>query len=57
MSWLSYGIFFNEIQVRMAHYVVTWLFIVFMMIHVYLTIRENFKEVADMHLPVRVEEE
>jgi len=57
MSWLSYGIFFNEIQVRMAHYIVNWLFILFMMIHVYLTIRENFKEIADMHLPVRVEEE
>ena len=57
LSWLSYGIFANEVQVRIAHYVVNWAFILFMMIHVYLTIRENFKEIADMHLPIRVEEE
>lgn len=57
LSWLSYGIFANEVQVRIVHYVVSWVFILFMMIHVYLTIRENFKEIADMHLPVRLEEE
>lgn len=57
LSWLSYGIFANEIQVRIAHYIVSWVFILFMMIHVYLTIRENFKEIADMHLPVRLEED
>lgn len=57
LSWFNYGLFSTEIHTRIAHYIVSWLFILFMMIHVYLTIRENFKEIADMHLPVRVEEE
>ena len=57
LSWFNYGLFNNEIHARMAHYIISWIFILFMMIHVYLTIRENFKEIADMHLPVRLEEE
>jgi Ni/Fe-hydrogenase 1 B-type cytochrome subunit len=31
-------------------FVVTWLFIMFLMIHVYLTIREKFQEIKEMHL-------
>jgi Ni/Fe-hydrogenase 1 B-type cytochrome subunit len=49
-SWFNYGWFNNEIQVRMAHFVVTWLFIMFLMIHVYLSIREKFSEIKEMHL-------
>jgi hypothetical protein len=30
--------------------VVTWLFIMFIMVHVYLTIREKFHEIREMHL-------
>jgi Ni/Fe-hydrogenase 1 B-type cytochrome subunit len=50
MGWLTYGLFNNEIVVRIAHFVVTWLFIIFIMIHVYLTIREKFSEIKEMHL-------
>ncbi len=49
-GWFNYGWFNNEIEVRMAHFVVTWLFVIFLMIHVYLTIREKFHEIKEMHL-------
>ena len=50
LSWFNYGLFNNEIQVRIAHYIVNWLFVMFLMIHVYLTIREKFSEIKEMHL-------
>jgi Ni/Fe-hydrogenase 1 B-type cytochrome subunit len=50
IRWFDYGWFNNSIEVRMAHFVVTWLFIMFLMIHVYLTIREKFSEIREMHL-------
>jgi Ni/Fe-hydrogenase 1 B-type cytochrome subunit len=50
IRWFDYGLFNNTIEVRMAHFVVTWLFIIFLMIHVYLTIREKFSEIREMHL-------
>jgi Ni/Fe-hydrogenase 1 B-type cytochrome subunit len=49
-SWFNYGFLDNEIESRMAHFVVMWLFIIFLMIHVYLTIREKFSEIKEMHL-------
>jgi Ni/Fe-hydrogenase 1 B-type cytochrome subunit len=56
-SWFNYGLFNNEIEVRIAHFVVTWLFIMFLMIHVYLTIREKFSEIKEMHLLTTIEDE
>jgi Ni/Fe-hydrogenase 1 B-type cytochrome subunit len=50
MRWWNYSLFNNEIEVRMAHFVVMWLLIMFLMIHVYLTIREKFSEIKEMHL-------
>lgn len=50
LRWFNYGWFNNEIEVRMVHFVVTWLFVMFLMIHVYLTIREKFSEMKEMHL-------
>ena len=50
LRWFNYVWFNNEIAVRMAHFVVTWLFVMFLMIHVYLTIREKFSEIREMHL-------
>jgi Ni/Fe-hydrogenase 1 B-type cytochrome subunit len=55
-SWLNYGLFNNEIEVRMAHFVVTWLLVMFIMIHVYLSIREKFSEIKEMHLLTSTEE-
>jgi Ni/Fe-hydrogenase 1 B-type cytochrome subunit len=50
LGWFNYGWLNNEIETRMAHFVVMWLLIMFMMIHVYLTIREKFSEIKEMHL-------
>lgn len=50
LSWFNYGLFNNEIHVRVAHYVVNWLFILFLMVHIYLGIREKFAEYRVMHL-------
>jgi Ni/Fe-hydrogenase 1 B-type cytochrome subunit len=49
-GWFNFGLFNNAIEVRMAHYVVAWLFIMFIMLHVYLAIREKFHEIREMHL-------
>ena len=57
MSWFNYGFLNNEIESRMAHFVVTWLFIMFVMIHVYLTIREKYSEIREMHLLASEESE
>jgi len=40
----------------MAHYIITWLFVLFLMIHLYLAIRENFPEIKVMHLMAKEEE-
>ncbi len=49
-SWFNFGWFGNPIEMRMGHCVVTWLFIMFIMVHVYLSIREKFQEIREMHL-------
>ena len=41
LSWFTYGIFNNEIAVRLAHYIITWLFLLFILIHTYMGIRES----------------
>ena len=49
-SWFNYGLFNNEIEARIAHFIVTWLLIMFMMIHLYMSLREKFSEIKQMHL-------
>lgn len=56
LGFINYGIFNNEIETRMAHYIITWLFVLFLMIHVYLGIRENFPEIKVMYLMTKEEE-
>jgi Ni/Fe-hydrogenase 1 B-type cytochrome subunit len=56
IRWFNYGFLNNSIETRVAHFVVTWLFIMFLMIHVYLTIREKFSEIREMHLLSEAEE-
>ena len=55
-GWFNYGWFNNEIEARMAHFVVMWLLIMFMMIHLYLAIREKFQEIREMHLFSEIDE-
>jgi Ni/Fe-hydrogenase 1 B-type cytochrome subunit len=57
LGWFTYGIFNNEVEVRLAHYITTWAFILFLMVHVYLGIREAQQEMKQVHLMQRVEVE
>jgi Ni/Fe-hydrogenase 1 B-type cytochrome subunit len=55
-SWFNYGLFNNEIEARIAHFVVTWIIIMFLMIHLYMSLREKFSEIKQMHLLSDTEE-
>jgi Ni/Fe-hydrogenase 1 B-type cytochrome subunit len=50
MAWFTFGIFANPINVRIAHYIVNWLFVFFIMIHAYLALREDPIEIQNMYL-------
>jgi Ni/Fe-hydrogenase 1 B-type cytochrome subunit len=53
MAWFSYGIFGNEYNARIAHYIVNWTFVVFLAIHMYLIIRpcrpDEAEGIKEMH--------
>ncbi len=57
LSPITYGVFNNEINVRVAHYIVTWMFILFLIVHIYLGIRESIHEMKEMHLMKTSDEE
>ncbi len=57
LSWFTYGIFNNPVILRMAHYVVNWFFVFFVMIHAYLALREDPIEISTMYLLGKSEEE
>lgn len=46
----NYALFNNEFEVRIAHFIVNWLFILIIIIHVYLTVRSKCYAIRDMHL-------
>ena len=50
LSWFTYGIFNNEIEVRLAHYIITWLFLLFILIHTHMGIRESSHMMKEIHL-------
>ena len=50
LSWFTYGFFSSEIGVRLAHYILTWLFLIFLLIHTYLGIRESAHLMKEIHL-------
>ena len=50
LKGFNYFLFNNEFEVRIAHFIVNWLFILIMMVHVYLTIRSKCYGIRDMHL-------
>jgi Ni/Fe-hydrogenase 1 B-type cytochrome subunit len=57
MAWFTFGIFGNEINVRIAHYIVNWAFVLFILIHAYLALREDPIEIENMYLLGKTEEE
>jgi Ni/Fe-hydrogenase 1 B-type cytochrome subunit len=50
LSWFNYGIFGTEVNTRIAHYIINWVFLIFIVIHLYLGIRDAFDEMKDMHM-------
>ena len=50
LSWFNYGVFGTEYNTRIAHYIITWLFVMFISVHLYLGIRDSFNEMRQMHL-------
>jgi len=50
LSWFTYGIFNSEIGVRLAHYIFTWLFLIFVLFHTYLALREGPELMKEIHL-------
>jgi Ni/Fe-hydrogenase 1 B-type cytochrome subunit len=56
ISWFNDSMFANVIQTRLAHYIATWAFILFLIIHVYLVVRENASELKVVHLMRKSEE-
>jgi Ni/Fe-hydrogenase 1 B-type cytochrome subunit len=59
MSWFNYGIFGNEYNSRIGHYIVNWALLFFLMIHLYLIIRqgrtEEAKDIKQMHSVEEIE--
>ena len=50
LRWFNYDIFYSEVYTRVAHYIVLWIFVLFIIIHVYLSLRSSFGEIKEMHL-------
>jgi len=57
MGWFTFGIFNNEVVVRITHYIVNWLFVLFIMVHAYLALREDPIEIENMYLLGKTEKE
>jgi Ni/Fe-hydrogenase 1 B-type cytochrome subunit len=47
MSWFNYGIFQNEVNSRIWHYIINWVFVFILLIHLYLGIRQGRAEKAE----------
>jgi Ni/Fe-hydrogenase 1 B-type cytochrome subunit len=50
LAWFNYGVFGTEYNTRIAHYIIMWLFVMFISVHLYLGIRDAFDEMREMHL-------
>jgi len=50
LSWFNYGIFGSEVNTRIAHYIINWALIIFIIFHLYLGIRDVFDHMKDMHM-------
>ena len=50
LAWLNYGIFGTEVNTRIAHYIINWIFILFLIIHTYLAIRDSLNETKEVFM-------
>jgi Ni/Fe-hydrogenase 1 B-type cytochrome subunit len=56
LSWFNYGVFGTEVNTRIAHYIINWIFILFIIVHTYLAIRESLKETKEVFMLGSAEE-
>lgn len=57
LGWLNYGIFGTEVNTRIAHYITMWIFVLFLIVHTYLVIKDSFKETKEVFMVEGSEEE
>ncbi len=61
MAWFNYTLFDNEVNSRIWHYIINWVFVFFLLIHMYLAIRqgraEEAKDIKQMHSVKTADEE
>jgi len=57
LGWFNYGIFGNEVNTRIAHYIINWGFVLFLIIHTYLALRDGFKDTKEVFMVGSGEEE
>ena len=50
LGWLNYGIFGSEVNTRIAHYITMWIFVLFMIVHIYLVIKDSFAETKEVFM-------
>ena len=50
LAWLNYGIFGTEVNTRIAHYIINWVFVLFLVVHTYLAIRDSFKDTKEVFM-------
>jgi Ni/Fe-hydrogenase 1 B-type cytochrome subunit len=56
LAWFNYGIFGTEVNTRIAHYIISWIFVLFLIIHVYLAIRDAIGETKEVFMLGSAEE-
>jgi Ni/Fe-hydrogenase 1 B-type cytochrome subunit len=57
LGWLNYGIFGTEVNTRIAHYITMWIFVLFLIVHTYLVVKDSFKETKEVFMVEGSEEE
>ncbi|MCJ7763717.1 MAG: cytochrome b/b6 domain-containing protein [Dehalococcoidales bacterium] len=50
LAWLNYGIFGTEVNTRIAHYIINWVFVLFLIVHTYLAIRDSFADTKEVFM-------
>ncbi|HEX78759.1 MAG TPA: hypothetical protein G4O19_01220 [Dehalococcoidia bacterium] len=57
LAGLNYGLFGSEVNTRIAHYIINWVFILFLIVHTYLAIRDSFEDTKEVFMVKGGEEE
>ena len=50
LAGLNYGIFGSEVNTRIAHYIINWVFVLFLIVHTYLAIRDSFADTKEVFM-------